>query len=425
MKGMMTFIATGDSFITRRIPSQDIESFQEIKSFINKAEARFTNLEVTIHNGEGFPSAFSGGTWAMAPPGVLKDLKAYNFNLIAWANNHTLDYSYGGLAATEKNLNHYGFVHAGGGNNLAEASAPKYLDCPTVRVALIAATSTFHESWLAGEQRPDMIGRPGVNPLRFTTTYTLPKNQLEQLKAINSAVKIPPSINAMGNDENVFFFGSYRFKEGEHSGFTSQPVEKDLKRILRSISEARCQADYVIVSIHSHESGKNMFHPAEFLIKFSRSCIDAGAHAVIGHGPHILRGIEIYKNRPIFYSLGNFIFQNETIPHLPWDFYEQFELDQTMNIAEALEQRKKRDPLRLDTIPYMWESIIAFWSMEKGELKELKLCPIELGFDLPPYRRGWPVPSNNRQILELVQKLSALYGTQVKIEGSLGKVILK
>lgn len=148
MKEMMTFIATGDCFITRRIPSQDIESFQEIKSFINKAEARFTNLEVTVPNGEVFPSAFSGGTWAMAPPGVLKDLKAYGFNLIAWANNHTLDYSYGGLAGTERNLNQYEFVHAGVGKNLAEASTPKYLDCPTGRVALIAAASTFHESWV-------------------------------------------------------------------------------------------------------------------------------------------------------------------------------------------------------------------------------------------------------------------------------------
>lgn len=145
----------------------------------------------------------------------------------------------------------------------------------------------------AGEQGPDLIGRPGVNPLRFTTTFILPKNQLARLKTIAGAVGIPPNIFAADYDENVFIFGSYRFKGGERSGFTSQPVEKDLKRIHRSISEARRQADYIIVSIHSHESGRNIFQPAEFLVKFSRSCIDAGAHAVIGHGPHILRAIEI------------------------------------------------------------------------------------------------------------------------------------
>lgn len=93
-------------------------------------------------------------------------------------------------------------------------------------------------------------------------------------------------------------------------------------------------------------------------------------------------------------------------------------------MADALEQREKRDPLRLNTIPYTWESIIAFWSMENGKLKELKLYPIELGFDLPSYRRVWPAPSNNRQTLELIQKLSALYGTQIKIEGTLGNVLL-
>src|SRR5699024_9835391 len=122
---------------------------------------RFTNLEMTTHHMEGVPGAASGGTWAMASPHVLKDLKGYGFNVIGWANNHTLDYLYGGLNATERYLNDYGFVHAGAGKNLAAASEPSYLETPAGRVALISATSSFHETWVAGEQRRDMVGRPG------------------------------------------------------------------------------------------------------------------------------------------------------------------------------------------------------------------------------------------------------------------------
>ena len=72
------------------------------------------------------------------------------------------------------------------------------------------------------------------------------------------------------------------------------------------------QADYVLISIHSHElSGNSKENPSDFLQEFAHKCIDSGADAIIGHGPHLLRPIEIYKNRPIFYSLGDFVIHNE------------------------------------------------------------------------------------------------------------------
>ena len=60
---------------------------------VRGAEARFTNFEVLTPGDEGFPSAVSGGTWARAPAAVIGDLRDFGFNLMAWANNHTLDYS--------------------------------------------------------------------------------------------------------------------------------------------------------------------------------------------------------------------------------------------------------------------------------------------------------------------------------------------
>ena len=327
LKDEITFTATGDSFITRRLPSKD-EEFTKLASIIQQADVRFTNLEVTTHHQEGIPGAVSGGTWAMASPTVLNDLKEFGFNLIAWANNHTLDYSFGGLEATERYLNEHGFIHGGVGANLASASEPRYLETGAGRVAMVAATSTFHESWVAGDQRPDMIGRPGVNPLRFNTINKISSEKLAHLKTIASTVKINAvqdlSIKEgfrLKRNDDLFSFGNHLFKEDEDEGQSTFPHTSDMNRILKSIKEAKRQSKYVVVSIHAHEMKLDeKDKPAEFLEIFARQCIDEGAHAVIGHGPHILRGIEVYKNRPIFYSLGNFIFQNDTVSHLPQTF---------------------------------------------------------------------------------------------------------
>ena len=57
--------------------------------------------------------------------------------------------------------------------------------------------------------------------------------------------------------------------------------------------------------------------------------VDAGADMFVGHGPHVLRGVEIYKGKPILYSLGDFIFQNETLLRLPSENYETYDLGAT------------------------------------------------------------------------------------------------
>lgn len=432
MSTVMTFTATGDSFITRRLPSLHAESFRQLSSLIQQAEVRFTNLEVTTHRYEGIPAAVSGGTWAVAPPEVLEDIRAYGFNLLSWANNHTLDYSIEGLRAMKRYLDHYGFVHAGAGDNLAEASQPKYLDCPSGRVALIAVTSTFHDSWVAGDQRPDMIGRPGINPLRYSTTYRLPSDQLEQLRNIAKGIGINAKHEqrvkegyAVASDDGQVLFGDYRFAEGTMPGYTTKPLERDVQRIHKAIKEAERSADYVLVSLHAHEmAGDDKSAPAEFIKTFSRSCIDAGAHAVIGHGPHILRGIEIYKQRPIFYSLGNFIFQNETVTALPADFYEKYGLDHTHGVADAFDKRTNGDTKGLGVNKLAWETIVPFWSMEDGYVKEIRLYPVELGYGMSRYQRGWPKPSENINILEHLQQISAPFQTKIDMNGSVGIIRL-
>ncbi|WP_373865209.1 CapA family protein [Paenibacillus koleovorans] len=420
----ISLAATGDSFITRRLPAGD-DSFRQVASIIGKADVRFTNLEVTVHRMEGPPSAQSGGTWAVADPWVLDDLKMYGFNALAWANNHSMDYSYGGLEATSRYLDRYDWVHAGVGRNLAEAGAIKYIEVRGARIALLAATSTFHESWRAGEQRPDVPGRPGVNPLRFSTVYRVSAERLEQLKAIAAETGINDERDLLAKegfvtkDSAALEFGHHRFEEGAGEGMVTKPDSSDLSRLLRTVQEARRQADYVFVSIHSHEmrDGRKDL-PAQFLTEFSRACIDEGAHAVMGHGPHIIRGVELYKGKPILYSLGNFIFQNDAVTRLPADYYEKYGLGHEHNTADALDARSANNTRGLGVNPDVWSSVIAELSFGDGMLTQMTFHPIELGFGEPRYRRGWPRLTDDTQVLYKLQKLSRELGMELTIEGA-------
>ncbi|MGY4688585.1 CapA family protein [Salibacterium sp. K-3] len=422
MTGPITFTAAGDCFITRRLPEKAPQA-EALQRFLEQADVRFANLEVTAHNREGVPSPVSGGTWAMADPGVLDDLAYYGFNMLNGATNHALDYLYGGLASTEENVKKRGFVYAGTGPNLADASAPVYLETPKGRVALIACTSTFFDFWAAGEQGRDLSGRPGVNPLRYQTVHRVSREDMDALRRIagktdvnadtNLAVKegfLPPP------DDKRLNVGPLAFEEGGAAGTrrTPHPVDKD--RLLRKVKEAKRQADVVLVSIHSHEmDGEDKAAPADFHQEIAHALVDAGADSIISHGPHILRGIELYQGKPIFYSIGNFIFQNDTVTHLPTDFYEKYSLDDDAGIADALDVRSDYGRKGLGVNPEVWRSVVPYWEMEDGELTKLTLHPIELGYHLPRYRKGWPAFSGDRSTLEHLQALSAPFGTTISI----------
>ncbi|GAA3412408.1 CapA family protein [Paenibacillus hodogayensis] len=421
----MTIAATGDSFITRRFPAGD-EAHCELAQWIGGFDIRFTNLEVTLPRRESFPGAQSGGTWGAADPSVLDDLRKYGFNALAWANNHTLDYSYEGLEETERQLDRYDWVHAGAGQNLAEAGAIRYMEFSSGRAALIAATSTFHESWRAGEQRGDMVGRPGVNPLRYATTYRISEQQLVQLKVIAADTGINDYQEMLVKEgfvsreaDDGITFGGHRFVASEAAGAKTQPHPGDIARILGAIGNARRQADYVIVSIHSHEikDGRKEA-PADFLREFARRCIDEGAHAVIGHGPHIIRGVELYRGRPILYSLGNFIFQNDSVDRLPSDFYEKYGLGPEHRTADALDARSAGDSRGLGASPDVWSSVVAGLAFEGGDVAEMRFRPISLGYGEPRYRRGWPRLTNDGSVLLKLQSLSRELGTEFVIEGT-------
>ena len=275
-----------------------------------------------------------------------------------------------------------------------------------------------------------MPGRPGVNMLRHSTTYTLPPDRLAALQALaeESGINIAHKLRvkegfASGLEEGVALFGGHRFQAGPAAGIETAANKHDVARVVAAIGEARRQGDHVLVSLHAHEMrGGEKARPAAFLEDFSRACIDAGAHAVIGHGPHILRGIEIYQGRPILYSLGNFIFHNETIGALPSDFYEKFDLDLTANVADAIDKRSAVNTRGFAADPWAWKSVIARWRWQDDALADLELIPVELGYGLHRAQRGTPKLSTDPTILPHLAELSEPYGTKMEISSGTGKV---
>ncbi len=426
---MIRIVLVGDVFISRSIPDNGYDGFKEIVNLINAHEVRFANLETTVHDREGYPSAFPGGTWAMAAPQCMADLKRFGFNILNTANNHSMDYSHPGLLATLRVLKSNGIQQVGSGKNLADASAPAFIECSHGRIAVIGATSSFHDSDAAGHQKKDMPGRPGINPLRHKSVYQVPEEDYHHLQRIAQATGINDYHDQAAKEGYLLpgeeqKFAGFAFIKGEKHLLHTTPLEKDMERITKSIVDAKKQSDYVMVTIHSHQFSKNdKKYPPEFIRSFAQSCIDAGATVVAGHGPHVLRGIEIYRQGIIFYGLGNFIFQNETVSHLPADFYEKYSLSADDGVGSAMEQRTRKGTVGLCADPEAWNGVIV--SLEIRRDMKVRLYPVELGFDLPRYRNGLPRLSRHEKSLRQIQRLSVPYGTKILIKDGIGHLRIK
>lgn len=429
---VMKCTAAGDAMIFRQLPGH-YEGFEALRDFIAQGELRFLNLETTIHNFETYGAALSGGSWFCAEPRVLDGVKEFGFNMLTTANNHAMDYSHAGLLKTLEYLQAAGLPACGTGRSLAEAAAPIYLDAPGGRYAVIGTCSTFYPDAMAGEQTRTMPGRPGLNGLRFDTRYELPEAQLAQLREIAAALDLNADRELERSQgylpelpDGAAEFGAMRIARADKPGIRTRVNETDMARTEKMIREARFMADYVIVSIHSHEcAGAVKSEPAEFCVEFAHRCIDAGAHAIVGTGPHMLRPIEIYKGCPIFYSLGDFIIQLETVKKAPVGFFEKQGMTGSEGLDEMFEKRSDHGRKGLYYSRVMFEAIVPYWEAEDGKLRKLKLLPVELGFGKKRSVGGWPAPDAHSGILERLAEMSLPYGTKIEIgSDGIGTVLL-
>lgn len=179
----------------------------------------------------------------------------------------------------------------------------------------------------------------------------------------------------------------------------TEPLAIDLKRTVAEIREAKRQADIVVVSVHTHEmKGRDTMVPPEFLETFAHACVDAGASAVIGHGPHQLRGLEIYKGAPVFYSIGNFIFETETVARQPADAFIGKGMPADTKVGAYMDARSANGTRGYIVDPHIWEAVVPEWIVADGKVRALVLHPVTLGQKDSRSQRGLPVlPKGTRR----------------------------
>ena len=420
----MKFTAAGDALIQRRI-QKDFEGFEELTPFIEKGDARFFNLETTLnYEGECYASQFSGGTYVRTNPECLDDLKGFGFNMVSFNNNHAMDFSYGGLLRTLECVEESGLVHGGVGRNLDEAAAPRYLDTQNGRVALISVNTTFDPSMMAGAQGRRVPGRPGINGVRLNQKIRVSEQDLEKVRelAANCGVNVSREIIRKEGylpplPEGVAEFGTLTFAAGEKPGLEYTANNADMERVKKAIYEAKLQADYIMVSVHSHQvDGATKEAVPSFLRTFAHACIDAGAHAIVGHGPHLLRPIEVYKKCPIFYSLGDFVLQLYNIEFAPEDFFNKYGLDSDATVHELLKTRSANFTRGLMEERRMNLTVIPYWETDGKKLTKLQLMPVELVMKGHHSELGLPRKATNLDWVEDFAKICEPYGVRMTVD---------
>jgi len=375
----LTITLTGQSMIRSDIRATAPKAVPVIQGLL-KGDVVFTNLEAAVALAG---QATSEGRGFLTPPETLDALKALGFNLLSLSNNHAFDLKETGIQNTIREADKRGIPHAGIGNTLNEAAAPAYFKSSKGTIALVSSASGLIASGgIAGTDRP------GVNELRIKAGD----------KDNEASADLP------GAPRNV-------------------PYSEDAERILHSIREARQKADLVIVYQHNHVFGNRSFNtifsegmperlaPNDWLKKWVREEVDAGADIVVMHGAPLLHGVEFYRGRPIFYDLGNFIY----------------------NVPPTLTYIHE---------PINFESAVVYLEYQGKNLRSISVRPIVLnvlGEGQPDvqdpratnqflFTRGLPSPASGAQagyILERLAELSRPFGTRVEITGDTAEITVR
>ncbi len=423
-----TILSVGDAILLENFPeSYDVNPIKEI---VEKADAKLFNLENVLSDRRIYASSYCGGTWLLAKEDTLDDTLKFGFNGCSFANNHTMDFSYDGLFDTLNAAKKRNLPICGAGKDLEEASDYVVIDTPNGKCALISICATFDNAARAGYASDYLIGRPGLNPLRFSIEYHITPEHMKALREMSAGTHIDGRRNRsrMGGytpmpPEGCFGFGEYNFRECEVEGKFSRCNANDMARTENTIKKALEECENVIVNIHSHEIKHDTDdEPDDFLIEFCRKCVDAGASAVIGTGTHQLKAVEIYKGKPIFYSLGNFIFQSDMVFCMPDDFREKYKMPYGLTAKEQIAERAKLGNGGLHNDVNNFRSLMPFMTFEDRKLTNLKLYPLRLDM-----HTGFPALADEDEtkiIYDYLCDRNGQFGTKIEIKNGFIEVKL-
>jgi len=358
-EGDIVLTAVGDMIFNREITGHTEPAYQNLYRIIQGADISFGNLEMSLNeqpelqrNVYNFRKGRDFG-WEILKLGI---------NLVGVANNHALDYDTDGLLDNMKILRQSGIAFAGAGKNLGEAQAPVYRQVGHTRFALLSFLSAADSK----KGDPD-----------------------------------EPSINVL-NAPRVFLDGD----DGVDGRGVPAPLASDVRAMEDAIAVAKRNADIVLVAYHFHWVSHSRAYPLPDQVPPNqrlvlKRAINAGADAIFGSGPHVLRGIEMYEGKPIFYSLGDFIYhyQTEKIPEIHW------KRDQQQDVREE------------------FDTVVARLTISEKKISRIQLIPVAL--EMTGARTGSPSLADGEdrdRILKSIIDLSARFGTRIEVNGWYGEV---
>ena len=216
-------------------------------------------------------------TEIVPPEHALVGLKKVKWDVCSFAGNHSMDLGFDGLADTIDVLNQLGIKVIGAGKDITEARAPHIIERKGVKVGFLARATACKNGADAGTRQP------GIAPMRAETLY---KN-------------VEPW-NPGGEPEILTF-----------------PNADDLADLVADVKKLRSQVDVVVLSLHWGLTGRATQIP-DYQKVVAHAVIDAGVDVIIGHHPHVTKGIEVYKGKVIFYSAGHFAFDMTTKVREEW-----------------------------------------------------------------------------------------------------------
>jgi poly-gamma-glutamate synthesis protein (capsule biosynthesis protein) len=362
--GDLVVTAVGDMIFNQPITHLQDPDRAGLFRILQEADAAYGNLEFSLNDRPDLQRPFYN---FRAPREFRWELARTGVNLVSLANNHALDFGPEGLRECLQALDQANITHAGAGTTLAEAH-------------------TLGKTELAGH-------RSTVGLLSYMRYWTAKYRSKDP--GAPSLATIDPAVILVAKD------GKVEKAEG--------PLASDVDAMEEDILLARRKTDLLLVSLHNHDVTHHRAHgiqdttPPNEEIMFRRA-IEAGADLVLGTGPHVLRGIEIYKGRPIFYSLGDFIYQYRTPDRIPADLLNQRDIEMPKRLGESVwDRRDSREVM---------ETVLVRMVLNQGRLKRIQLLPVTIDDEGPLF--GVPKLAGTKRgagILARIQRLSAPYGT--------------
>jgi poly-gamma-glutamate synthesis protein (capsule biosynthesis protein) len=389
IKGPFSLVAIGDLLYSHPMANSPDAEFQKVVELTKRGDVTISNQEgvffdLKTFKGEGYGNGLLWGEGTLA-----KDMKAMGIRMISVANNHSTDWGPEGLLETSRLLDEAGIVHSGGGRTLQEARKAAFLQTPKGRVALVSAASTFKPNAGANDPMGEVPSRPGISTLRTRKVNLVTADQMAMIRALATALASPLQ-PAPAADAREVTFGEQLYCLSDKKGLRYDMDLYDHAGLLKAVREAKQQADLVVFTIHAHESPTGLDddtpEPPDFLVKLFHNAVDAGADVILGGGPHSLRGVEIYKGRPVFYGMGVFFIKGE-IKALEETVLRVFPDASGHAPAPQAPERS----VRPGGNPASWyDGVVAVTDFDGGKAKTVRLYPLDAGNTYEASRRGIP-----------------------------------